>query len=142
MGVQKHHMSATTNYGRPNSYPKPKYVDFPLRCLKCQPYVEIMVDSWKIMELGTNNDKMCAEISTENTPNTPQFIWPICPNLPIIWDTFEKIPLHMSIFHAHVYSQAPIISTVLINVTGLIFEIVRYVYLKSKGKFSVFQFFT
>ena len=24
MGVQKHHMSATTNYGHPNSYPNPK----------------------------------------------------------------------------------------------------------------------
>ena len=28
------------------------------------------------------------------------------------------------------------------NVTGLDFEIVRYVYLKTKGKFSYFQFLT
>ena len=38
------------------------------------------------------------------------------------------------------YSQVPNISMVLINVTGLIFEIVRYVYLKTKGKFSNFLF--
>ena len=49
--------------------------------------------------LGTHNDKMCAEISTENTPNTTQFIRPICPNRPIIWDIFEKSPHHMSIVH-------------------------------------------
>ena len=36
------------------------------------------------------------------------------------------------------YSYVPIISTVLINVTGLVFEIVRYIYLKTKGKFSNF----
>ena len=38
--------------------------------------------------------------STGNTPNTPQFIWPICPNWPTIWDIFEKSPRHMSIVHA------------------------------------------
>ena len=32
-----------------------------------------MVDKWKIM------DKLCADISTGNTPNTSQFIRPICP---------------------------------------------------------------
>ena len=40
--------------------------------------------------------RMCADIiSTENTLNTPQFIWPICPNRPIIWDIFEKSSHHM-----------------------------------------------
>jgi hypothetical protein len=43
---------------------------------------------------------MCAEISTENTPNTPQFIRPICPKRPIIWNIFEESPHHMSIAHA------------------------------------------
>ena len=47
--------------------------------------------------LGTHNDKMCAESSTGNTPNTPQFIRPICHNWPIIWDIFEKNSYHMSI---------------------------------------------
>ena len=37
--------------------------------------------------LGTHNDKMCAEILTQNTP---QFIRPIFPNRPIVWDIFEK----------------------------------------------------
>ena len=47
----------------------------------------------------TIDEKMCAKISTGNTPNTNnQFIWPICPNRPIIWDIFEKSPHHMSIF--------------------------------------------
>ena len=44
--------------------------------------------------LGTHNDKMCAEILTQNTP---QFIRPIFPNRPIISDIFEKSPHHMSI---------------------------------------------
>ena len=30
--------------------------------------------------LGTNNDKICTDNSTGNTPNPPQFIWPISPN--------------------------------------------------------------
>ena len=34
--------------------------------------------------IGTHNDKMCADSSTGYTPNTPQSIRPICPNLPII----------------------------------------------------------
>ena len=41
--------------------------------------------SWTLMEnqgLGTSNDKICAESSTGNVPNAPQFIWPICPNRP------------------------------------------------------------
>ena len=33
---------------------------------------------------------MWAEISTENTPNSPQLIRPIRPNRPIIWDILEK----------------------------------------------------
>ena len=51
--------------------------------------------------LGTHNHKMCAEISTGNTPNPLQIIWPICPNWSIIWDIFEKSPHHMSIFHEY-----------------------------------------
>ena len=50
--------------------------------------------------LVIHNDKMCAEGSTGNTQNTPQFIWLICPNRQIIWDIFEKGPYHMSIVHA------------------------------------------
>jgi hypothetical protein len=34
-----------------------------------------------------------------STGNTPQFIQPICPNMPIIWDIFEKSPHHMFIVH-------------------------------------------
>ena len=50
--------------------------------------------------LGTHNDKKCAEISTGITPNTTQFIRPICPNRPIIWNKyFKKNPHHMSIVH-------------------------------------------
>ena len=37
-----------------------------------------------------NHDKMCAEISTGNTPNTLQSIRPICPNQPLFRDIFEK----------------------------------------------------
>ena len=48
--------------------------------------------------LGTHNEKIFADISTGNTP---QFIWPICPNLPIIWVIFEKkTSHHMSIVYA------------------------------------------
>ena len=46
--------------------------------------------------LGTNNDKICADSSTGNTP---QFIWPIRQNRLIIWDLFEKSSHHMSIVH-------------------------------------------
>ena len=52
---------------------------------------------------GTQNDKMCADSSTGNIPNTPQFIRPICPNQPIIWDIFEKSSHHMSIVHGTKY---------------------------------------
>ena len=44
--------------------------------------------------LGTHKDKKCVEDSIINTPNTPQFIWPICPNGPIFWDiTYSNIIL-------------------------------------------------
>ena len=46
-----------------------------------------------------DTDKMCADSSTGNTPNTPQFIQPICPNRPIIWNIFEKSCHHISIVH-------------------------------------------
>ena len=42
--------------------------------------------------LGTNNEKMCAD---SLSGNTPQSIWPICLNRPIIWDIFEKISSHV-----------------------------------------------
>ena len=32
---------------------------------------------------------------------TPQFIWIICLNWPIIWDIFEKSPKHMPIVNGH-----------------------------------------
>ena len=56
--------------------------------------------------IGIQNDKMFAEIltgNTHNTPNTPKFKRPICPNRPIIWDIFEKNPYHMSIVHDFYY---------------------------------------
>ena len=53
--------------------------------------------------LATNNDKMCAD---SLTGNTPQYISPICPNRPIIWDIFEKSSHHMSIVHALVCPPA------------------------------------
>ena len=46
-----------------------------------------------------NTDKMCVDILTGDTPNTPQFIRPIYQNRPIIWDMFEKSPYHTSIVH-------------------------------------------
>ena len=49
--------------------------------------------------LVTHIDKMCADSLTENTPNTPQFILPVCPNRPIFWDIFEKGSHHVSIAH-------------------------------------------
>ena len=36
---------------------------------------------------GRHSDKICAESFTENTPDIPQFILPICQN---IWDMLEK----------------------------------------------------
>ena len=53
-------------------------------------YLKILVFCQNNGWLGTYNGKICPESSTENTPNTlntPQFIWPTCPNRPIIWDT-------------------------------------------------------
>ena len=55
--------------------------------------------------LGIHNYKMCADSSTGNTPNTQQFIWPIYPNRPIIWDISEKSSHHMSIVHGHKKSK-------------------------------------
>ena len=46
---------------------------------------------------GTHNEKTCCLISTAT--NAPQFIQPICPNQPIIWDIFEKNPHHTFIVH-------------------------------------------
>ena len=46
---------------------------------------------------------MCA---VSSTGNTPQFICPIRPNWPIIWDIFEKSPFHKSIVHESDSSQA------------------------------------
>jgi hypothetical protein len=36
------------------------------------------------------NDKIYAESSTENTPNSPKFIRPICPIGPQVWDIVGK----------------------------------------------------
>ena len=47
----------------------------------------------------THNDKKCPEISTGNAHNTTQFIWPICPNWPIIWNLKVFNPHHMSVVH-------------------------------------------
>ena len=61
-------------------------------------------DGWLIENhgLGLARDtqwQFCSESSTGNTPNTPQFIWPICPNRPIFGVIFEKSSHHMSIVH-------------------------------------------
>ena len=32
--------------------------------------------------LGMDNDKICVDTATKNTPNTLQFVWPICPSWP------------------------------------------------------------
>ena len=50
-------------------------------------------------DLGTPNDKMCANSLTGNTPNIQQFIRPICPNQPIFWNIFENSSHQMSIIH-------------------------------------------
>ena len=50
------------------------------------------------------SDKMCADSSTGNTPNTPQCNRPICPNRPIIWDIFEKNSHHISFVHVIILS--------------------------------------
>ena len=47
---------------------------------------------------------MCVDSLPGYSPNIPQFIWPICPNRPIICDIFEKISYHMSIVHDHICS--------------------------------------
>ena len=55
--------------------------------------------------LRSHNDKVCADNSTGNTPNSSQSVRPICPNRPIIWDIFEKYSHHMFIFHVHDVGQ-------------------------------------
>ena len=55
--------------------------------------------------LGTHNDKMCAEIPTGNTPNTPQLNQLIRQNRPIIRNFLEKCPHHMSIVHGEYHSK-------------------------------------
>ena len=45
--------------------------------------------------------------TTENTSNTRQFIQPIYPNWPIIWDIFEKSPHHISIVQACYQMRVP-----------------------------------
>ena len=76
----------------PNSYPNLKYI--PLKCLKILVFC-------RNNGLGTYNYKICAESSTGNFPNTPQFILPVFPNLPIIWDILKKAlitcPLSMAL---------------------------------------------
>ena len=37
-----------------------------------------------------HSDKVCAEITTGNIPNTPQLIQSVHQNRPIIWDILEK----------------------------------------------------
>ena len=63
----------------------------------------LMENPW----LGTHNDKICADSSTGDTPNTPQFIWLIiCLKymtnyLGYIWEISSH---HMSIVHGLDYS--------------------------------------
>ena len=52
--------------------------------------------------------KKCGVNSTGNAPNTPQIIWPICPNRPIIWHIFEKNPLHTSMVIHYSHQQKPL----------------------------------
>ena len=82
---------APTDYGRMmakslNRIPQTQK-HIPLKFLKI--LVFCRNDDWLIKShgLGTQNDNICADSSTANTP---RFIWPICTNRPIIWDIFEK----------------------------------------------------
>ena len=53
--------------------------------------------------LGTLNDKMWADRSIGNIPNTLQIYSAHLHKLAIIWDIFEKRFHHMSIVHASNY---------------------------------------
>ena len=84
-----------TDYGRMMAKSlQPKFISqsqiyIPLKCLRN--LVFCWNNGW-LMEnrgIGTLYDEMCADKSTGNTPNIPQFIQPICPNWPIIW-VFKK----------------------------------------------------
>ena len=56
----------------------------------------------------------CVLILKRGKPQIPpQFIWPICPNRPIIWDIFEKSSLHMSIVHGPVGQATTILKAIL-----------------------------
>ena len=89
--------------------------------------------------LGTHNDKMCAESLTGNTPNTPQFIWPICPKRPIIWDIFEKSPHNMCIVHVRADSvQEMCIKCFAVH--KLIFEILHHIFFCLFCGFKDFKF--
>ena len=47
------------------------------------------------------SEKICAESATKNTPDTPQFIWPIGPiSQNIIWNVFEKKTYWASVVRA------------------------------------------
>ena len=56
-------------------------------------------------ELRTHNDKMCADNSTGNTLNTPQFILPTCPKRNNLGYFVKKTRL-VSILHAPSYSKS------------------------------------
>ena len=56
-------------------------------------------------ELRTHNDKMCADNSTGNTLNTPQFVLSTCPKRNNLGYFGKKTRL-VSIVHASSYSKS------------------------------------
>ena len=53
---------------------------------------------------------MCADSLTGNTPNIQQFIRPISPNQPIVWNIFENSSHQMSIIHGPKESGIPTVA--------------------------------
>ena len=92
----------TTRY-IPNSLQPKSTSQFQIESsVKCTEILSFCQKDGRVMqnhELRIHSDKMYAKSITGNTPNTPQFIQPICPNWSIIWDIFENSPHHMSIVH-------------------------------------------
>ena len=43
------------------------------------------------------SEKICAESATKNTPDTPQFVWPIDPISQNIWNVLEISPYLASV---------------------------------------------
>ena len=77
---------------------------------------------------------MCAESSTGNTPNSPHFFRPICPNWPIIWDIFEDSSYYISIVpvHIHCFGVHVVVGPVIYLLTHQ--QQKKYLYDEKRGK--------